>query len=796
MAEACRLANQIKGRNNSIKQDDNFCVFSVLCVFISLITILADLTTDILVFAEYCKDGYIYWAIATLVFILTPNILINVFSMRWFIIDGKSNLKHWIIHGCLFGLLERYILFLRKIYACQNFEAVKSQKLISQRNDLSLLHFLYIFTGTIPQIILQTYAIVVLDENYYTKVFALAASNTSVIWGCSTYIYSIMVFTDENSRWMSLMLRLVWHFSMLLARISGIFLSTIIFGIWTLLPLGLHWTAMTFWIVIQNTTFCPNKIEETLYNVVMGFVYCFCYINLREGHTRYRILLFYTLMLTQNFGSLFLYVLISDSERQKKLWSIGATLCIIVGTIIGMCAMLVYYRYFHSKGPITWKTAHDDVELNNKVALSKSDHDSKNAALKHVRSFKSAHKENHSSSRDSNEIPKISSQKENKVDGPDKTYVLDHLIARSGTPKFAPVGNLSLEASSIEVYTVENTPQPLTLPPKLPKKKSIYSPTELTIKLSALQHLESSIDKITSKNLEAQKRRGICSSDELGESLANLNLDHCNIISEAFNKTFKTDYSSEISHETDGSNKKTSSDSIDMDLDLSFSDINSSDINTFNENIVQKLCLSALKNIKVGNQDADIENIQRIALDILKEMYAKKDKHKSGLHGTSLTKRDQDTPTEILSVHDYENICAVNIAREAWGLRSWNGYCDIESWAHDGSVVRDRRRDTLTSASTEISSCVSQELKNAITTAPPFPRKPHTYSNVFIKFDKTNDDYVNSVSCQSNDDTFLAKPCVIDSVGVRKFQFFTNQFKRRSFIVPNIDINAVTYTER
>lgn len=92
---------------------------------------------------------------------------------------------------------------------------------------------------------------------------------------------------------------------------------------------------MTFWIVIQNTTFCPNKLEETLYNVVMGFVYCFCYINLRGGHTRYRLMMFYTLMVTQNFGSLFLYVLLSDLERQKKSWSIAATVSVIAGTIIG-----------------------------------------------------------------------------------------------------------------------------------------------------------------------------------------------------------------------------------------------------------------------------------------------------------------------------------------------------------------------------------------------------------------------------------------------------------------------------
>jgi hypothetical protein len=64
-------------------------------------------------------------------------------------------------------------------------------------------------------------------------------------------------------------------------------------------------------------------------------------------------------------------------------------------------------------------------------------------------------------------------------------------------------------------------------------------------------------------------------------------------------------------------------------------------------------------------------------------------------------------PSEVLSAHDYENICAVNIAREAWGLRSWRGYSDIETWLHDDSVVHDRRRDTLTSTTTTLTSASS-----------------------------------------------------------------------------------------
>lgn len=45
MAEACRLGNRDTENKTSNNQNENFCVFNVLCVFISLISILADLTT-------------------------------------------------------------------------------------------------------------------------------------------------------------------------------------------------------------------------------------------------------------------------------------------------------------------------------------------------------------------------------------------------------------------------------------------------------------------------------------------------------------------------------------------------------------------------------------------------------------------------------------------------------------------------------------------------------------------------------------------------------------------------------
>lgn len=111
--------------------------------------------------------------------------------------------------------------------------------------------------------------------------------------------------------------------------------------------------------------------------------------------------------------------------------------------------------------------------------------------------------------------------------------------------------------------------------------------------------------------------------------------------------------------------------------------------------------------------DLEDESYKRRAIcssaDLVKLIESKNDDIES--NGSLKLVPTDESQSEILSAHDYENLCAVNIAREAWGLRSWRGYSDIETWLHDDSVVHDRRRDTLTSTTTssEQSSSILQK---------------------------------------------------------------------------------------
>ncbi|XP_044735330.1 probable serine/threonine-protein kinase DDB_G0272254 [Chrysoperla carnea] len=65
-----------------------------------------------------------------------------------------------------------------------------------------------------------------------------------------------------------------------------------------------------------------------------------------------------------------------------------------------------------------------------------------------------------------------------------------------------------------------------------------------------------------------------------------------------------------------------------------------------------------------------------------------------------ITNDNDNIDNEIMSTHDYENMCAVNINRAQYGhhgLRSWQGYTDIDIDLHDDSTIHDKRSTTNTS---------------------------------------------------------------------------------------------------
>lgn len=71
-----------------------------------------------------------------------------------------------------------------------------------------------------------------------------------------------------------------------------------------------------------------------------------------------------------------------------------------------------------------------------------------------------------------------------------------------------------------------------------------------------------------------------------------------------------------------------------------------------------------------------------------------------------------ETQTTQSSVpHDYENICAININREMWGVRHWKTYSDIEDRVHDYSTYKERLKMLDSTLASSYCSEVNSTLK-------------------------------------------------------------------------------------
>lgn len=103
---------------------------------------------------------------------------------------------------------------------------------------------------------------------------------------------------------------------------------------------------MTIWVILQKTEFCPTMWEERIYNCIIGVIYCFDFFNLRDGRSRYRVLVFYSVIMIQNLVFLIMYTLhFKDTVASDTM--IVITTVIVGCMLIGLVSMSLYYSKFH-----------------------------------------------------------------------------------------------------------------------------------------------------------------------------------------------------------------------------------------------------------------------------------------------------------------------------------------------------------------------------------------------------------------------------------------------------------------
>ncbi|KAL0164292.1 hypothetical protein M9458_040045, partial [Cirrhinus mrigala] len=178
------------------------------------------------------------------------------------------------------------------------------------------------------------------------------ASLLSLSWVLASY-HKLLRDSRDDQKSMSYrgaLVHILWRFFTISSRALSFALFASVFHIYFGIFVVLHWCAMAFWVIHGGTDFCMSKWEEVLFNMVVGVVYVFCWFNVKEGRTRFRMVIYYSLVLVENTILTALWYTYRDPVTTDS-YAASALCGVFLCFASGVACMVLYYGVLHPMGP-------------------------------------------------------------------------------------------------------------------------------------------------------------------------------------------------------------------------------------------------------------------------------------------------------------------------------------------------------------------------------------------------------------------------------------------------------------
>uniref|UniRef100_A0A3Q2CS74 XK-related protein n=1 Tax=Cyprinodon variegatus TaxID=28743 RepID=A0A3Q2CS74_CYPVA len=279
---------------------------------------------------NYC---YAYLAGFTALFLL-PGWGPQWLSYLWYRSDGKIPRKslRWT-HILHLGIFKRWVDITSNVR-----EDLYGE--IMQQADVSALRLFEALVVTLPETLLQTYVLI--------SSVCFAVCLLSLAWALVLYARACSLIRPGHLQMTpaAMLCRLLWRVGMLGSRFAVLMLFTRIFKQWVLGVIGVHWLGATFWMVSQQTDIIRSTGRWRLFNLVLGAVYVFLFLNVKYGPSRYRMAAFYLVMFLEDalllLASSWLFAMVS--------WdTVAIPAAVFCSFLIGTASLVLYYRFLHPK---------------------------------------------------------------------------------------------------------------------------------------------------------------------------------------------------------------------------------------------------------------------------------------------------------------------------------------------------------------------------------------------------------------------------------------------------------------
>ena len=269
-----------------------------------------------------------------------------------------------------FLLLGGFYRSLRGLFAPKRF--LGEEEGLENIRDAQLLGLIESFLEDAPQAVLQVSIITNREALTGLQLFDVVTSILSLAWAIVDYFDALRTVNNRvlpNAFVLTLFGQLsmwMWRVGMIGSRMLAMAIFFDAFGVWLVLIAGVHWAGMFWWLLYQKTTFCfkitnldepdaPQKtknrkcselVKEIIFDLVIGAVGIFCFINMKRGRTRWRMTSYYVIMFVENslLGVLWYF---NIEEADRDAYKIIVLSLVWISFVYGLLWLCVYYTCAH-----------------------------------------------------------------------------------------------------------------------------------------------------------------------------------------------------------------------------------------------------------------------------------------------------------------------------------------------------------------------------------------------------------------------------------------------------------------
>ncbi|XP_041950488.1 XK-related protein 5a [Alosa sapidissima] len=320
----------------------------VILFAVSALVIVAERTALLYCVGYYLWVGERLWAAWTLALLL-PGALVQVLSCWWYLADGeRRRCLLALTHLLHLGIFKRFWDCMSSVWHMQG-SAGQLGVAVMQQADVAGLRLLEALLVTLPQTLLQTYVLVATDMGLTSPVSLCCGTCLfSLSWALVLFSRACCLIRPGHLAMppAALLCQLLWRAGMLGARVASLMFFTRVFGWWVCGVIGFHWVTAAFWLMSQQTDICSGPWRWRVFNGTLAVVHVFCFLNVKDGPSRFRMAGFYLVMFLENAT---LMLAASDFLNEASWDSLTVPTAVLCSFLSGLTSLVLYYRFLHPK---------------------------------------------------------------------------------------------------------------------------------------------------------------------------------------------------------------------------------------------------------------------------------------------------------------------------------------------------------------------------------------------------------------------------------------------------------------